>query len=210
MTTLCDRDLKKALHNGQLGISYPEEEEAAGSAIAAATLHTRIQPSTIDLLLGSRFLVPRQRDFSGAAPYWHPVSIARSERRFPDYTTYDQGRFELAPGQFILASTLERVTIGNLHRARVEGKSTLGRLGLLVHCTAGYIDPGFSGNITLELFNIAPYPIVLVAVAPVCQLSVERLSGQPEQLYGAAGLGSHYQGSAGTIGARLTAEPESE
>lgn len=197
MTTLCDRDLRLALRatSGLRVEPYPEG---------------RIQPSTIDLLLSSVFLVPRPRDFSSTEPYWPLVSMARSERKFPEYTTYDQARLDLQPGQFLLASTLERVSIPPHLRARVEGKSTLGRLGLLVHCTAGYIDPGFSGNITLELYNVAPYPITLVAGAPVCQLSVEQLSGVPDALYGSQGLGSHYQGSVGTVGAKLQPEPQDE
>ena len=99
--------------------------------------------------------------------------------------------------QFLLATTLERVKIPNNVCARIEGKSSLGRLGLCVHVTAGYIDPGFEGNITLELFNCAPLPIVLTPGMKIAQISFHSMDEPAERPYGHPDLGSKYQGQIG-------------
>jgi len=97
----------------------------------------------------------------------------------------------------VLGSTIERVTLGPTLAARLEGKSSLGRLGILVHSTAGFIDPGFSGHVTLELSNVNTLPIKLWVGMKIGQLCVFRLSSPAARPYGTVGLGSRYQGQAG-------------
>lgn len=191
VTTLCDRDVIQCMALGQLDVEPFDP--------------SRLQPASLDLTLANDFQLPKtDMRLLDSYPYAvlgereKPVSMARWERCFPEYRALKEERYTLPPLGFILGRTVERVRIGPLWRARVEGKSTLGRLGLMVHCTAGYIDPGFQGTITLELFNVAPYAITLVAGEPVCQLAFERLSGRPDCLYGDPRLQSHYQGQQGT------------
>jgi len=186
VTTLCDRDLYRLQHD------VPPGEGVRILPWKAELL----QPCSYDLRLGSDFLVPYIKGRG-------PRSIRRADHRFPEYSAISTQSLCLRPGGFVLGATLETVTIGKWYRARLEGKSTIGRLGLMVHVTAGYIDPGFTGVITLELLNVAPYDIELVAGEPVCQLAVEHLSDCPEKLYGTAGLGSHYQGQLGVTAPKL-------
>lgn len=120
------------------------------------------------------------------------------------------GMFQLDPGRFILGSTIERVEIPKDLAARVEGKSSLGRIGLLVHVTAGFIDPGFKGNITLELKNLSPLPIILKERMAISQMCFEELSGPVARPYGSRGLGSHYQDSEGTVASYLSDGEEDE
>ncbi len=110
--------------------------------------------------------------------------------------------FVLHPGEFVLGSTLEAVTLPDDLAARVEGKSSLGRLGLLTHATAGFVDPGFSGHVTLELSNVATLPIVLWPGMKVGQLCFMRLTSASEHPYGSAVYGSHYQGQRGPTASR--------
>ena len=105
--------------------------------------------------------------------------------------------FVLHPGEFVLASTLEVITLGDQLAGRLEGKSSLGRLGLLTHSTAGFIDPGFSGHVTLELSNVANLPINLWPGMKIGQLCIFRLSSPAEHPYGAEVYGSRYQGQRG-------------
>lgn len=105
----------------------------------------------------------------------------------------------LEPGDFILGSTLERLELPSDLVATVEGKSSLGRIGLAVHITAGFIDPGFRGHITLELKNMNRVPVKLVPRMPICQIGFEPLVGKVERPYGSVGLGSRYQDSQGTV-----------
>ena len=104
--------------------------------------------------------------------------------------------FILHPGEFVLGQTLERVTLPDDLVARLEGKSSLGRLGLLIHSTAGFVDSGFSGNLTLELSNVANLPITIYHGMPIGQISFMRMDGPVEMPYGAKGAGSKYQGQA--------------
>ena len=110
--------------------------------------------------------------------------------------------FVLHPGEFVLASTLEVITLGDQLAGRLEGKSSLGRLGLLTHSTAGFIDPGFSGHVTLELSNVANLPITLWPGMKIGQLCMFRLSSPAEHPYGAAVYGSRYQGQRGPTPSR--------
>lgn len=107
------------------------------------------------------------------------------------------GGFWLAPGQFVLGTTVERFEIPPYMSARIEGKSTLGRLGLVVHVTAGFVDPGFKGQLTLELRNVGSFHILLRPGMAISQVSFSPLTSQSERPYGSDGLGSHYQGQEG-------------
>ena len=102
--------------------------------------------------------------------------------------------FILHPGEFVLGQTLERVTLPDDLVARLEGKSSLGRLGLLIHSTAGFVDSGFSGNLTLELSNVANLPITIYHGMPIGQISFMRMDGPVERPYGSGETGSKYQG----------------
>lgn len=106
-------------------------------------------------------------------------------------------RWRIMPGEFLLASTLDHITLPNDIAARVEGKSSLGRLGLAVHITAGFIDPGFSGQITLELKNLGNEEVMLRRNQYVAQLSFHQLSSPADRPYGSPGLNSHYQNQQG-------------
>jgi len=147
-----------------------------------------VQPASIDLRLGDSFRV-----FSN-----HKVT-AIDLREMPANLTEEVviGRdepFVIHPGEFCLGRTLERVELPDDVVARVEGKSSLGRLGLIVHATAGFVDPGWKGTLTLELNNLTRVPIKLYAGLPIAQLSVMALDRPAERPYGSQGLGSHYQG----------------
>jgi len=114
-----------------------------------------------------------------------------------------EGSFVLHPGEFVLGSTIERVTLSPAYVARLEGKSSLGRLGLMCHATAGWIDPGFSGHITLELSNVANLPIRVYPGMPIGQLSFARLSSPAAHPYGADDMDSKYQGQDGPTESRM-------
>ena len=111
--------------------------------------------------------------------------------------------YELKPSEFILGSTFENIRIGESVAGIVNGKSSLARLGLMVHVTAGYIDPGYYGNITLEFFNCSDKPILLKEDMKICQLIIENLTNPVVRPYGTTGLNSHYQGSKGVVNSRL-------
>ncbi len=161
-----------------------------------------IQPASVDLRLGSQFQVFRNHREGYIDP-------AEKQDLTEPYVA--ERFFMLHPGDFVLGATDEWVSItGSGVRipemgmtvglaARVEGKSSLGRLGLLVHSTAGYIDPGFRGNITLELANVSRLPIRLTPGMRICQIRFELTSSPPLRPYGHAGLGSHYQDSIGAV-----------
>jgi dCTP deaminase len=191
MSWLCDRDIQHARATGQLEIAPFDPGN--------------LQPASYDLTLGDEWSEPFMPSTPTEAQGWsfvHVASISREDARLPGVHRFRQERFTLMPGAFVLGCTQERIKLGPGLLAVVDGKSTLGRMGLLIHCTAGFIDPGFQGEITLELHNVAPYPIELVAWAPVAQLRVAELSGLAERPYGSPGLGSHYQGNTGAQPAR--------
>lgn len=155
-----------------------------------------IQPASIDLRLGSTF-----RTFLGTPgafidPAIHQPGLTQL------HTLNGREVFVLQPGDFALGSTLETVTLGPTIAARLEGKSSLGRVGLIPHAAAGWIDPGFSGQITLELSNLSPLPIILRPGMPIAQLCVFRLDNPAAVPYGAE-RGSRYQGQVGPTAARV-------
>jgi dCTP deaminase len=146
-----------------------------------------LQPSSLDVRLDRYFRVFSNHRYAAIDP-------REDQPELTDSIEIDgEAAFVLHPGEFVLASTLERITLNQALAARLEGKSSLGRLGLLTHSTAGFIDPGFSGTITLELSNVANLPIKLWPGMKIGQLCVFLLSTPATQPYGSLGYGSHYQ-----------------
>src|SRR6201986_3905605 len=155
-----------------------------------------VQPSSIDVRLDRFFRVFNNSQYTHIDP-----SLQQDE-----LTTLVEPKteepFVLHPGEFVLGSTLEVVTLPDDLAGRLEGKSSLGRLGLLTHSTAGFMDPGFSGHITLELSNVANLPITLWPGMKIGQLCLFRLSSPAERPYGSQGVGSRYQGQRGPTASR--------
>ena len=147
-----------------------------------------IQPSSIDVRVDRRFRVFHNARY----PY---IDVRQPMEELTELVEVKGDEpFILHPGEFVLGQTLERVTLPGDLVARLEGKSSLGRLGLLIHSTAGFVDPGFSGNLTLELSNVANLPITIYEGMPIGQLSFMRMDGEVEVPYGAKDKGSKYQG----------------
>jgi dCTP deaminase len=163
-------------------------EIAAGRIVIEPYAPDAVQPSSVDLHLDRRFRVFRNSRY--------PYIDVRAEQ--PDLTELvaveGDEPFILHPGEFVLGSTLERVALPEDLVARLEGKSSLGRLGLLIHSTAGYVDPGWDGNLTLELSNVANLPITLYDGMKIGQISFQRLSSPVEVAYGDERIGSRYRG----------------
>jgi dCTP deaminase len=155
-----------------------------------------VQPSSIDVRL-DRFY----RTFENHRYPFIDPEVEQSDLTRPFETAADEA-FVLHPGEFVLASTYEVITLPADIAGRLEGKSSLGRLGLLTHSTAGFIDPGFSGHVTLELSNVATLPIKLWPGMKIGQLCLFRLSSPAEHPYGSAIYGSRYQGQRGPTPSR--------
>ncbi len=179
---LSDRDIKAELDSGRI-ILDPYEP-------------VMIQPSSIDVRLDRFF-----RLFDN-----HKYAVIDPAQDQPDLTHLVEPEgdepFVLHPGEFVLGSTYEAVTLPDDVAARLEGKSSLGRLGLLTHSTAGFIDPGFTGHVTLELSNVATLPIKLWPGMKIGQLCFFRLSSPAERPYGSGASGSRYQGQRGPTASR--------
>ena len=159
-----------------------------------------IQPASVDVHLDRQILVFR----NNRVPY---VDIrANTERLTEKVTVGDDDPFMLHPGEFVLGSTKEYVEVPDDLVARLEGKSSLGRIGLLIHSTAGYVDPGWKGHLTLELSNVSNLPITLYHRMKVGQISFLRLTSAAERLYGDKELGSKYQGQQGPTPSRIYQE----
>ena len=155
-----------------------------------------IQPSSIDVRIDRYFRV-----FNNSQ-YTHIDPSQQQDELTSLVEPKDDEAFVLHPGEFVLGSTLEVVTLPDDLAGRLEGKSSLGRLGLLTHSTAGFIDPGFTGHITLELSNVANLPIKLYPGMKIGQLCLFRLSSAAEHPYGSAQYGSRYQGQRGPTPSR--------
>jgi dCTP deaminase len=155
-----------------------------------------VQPSSIDVRLDRYFRVFNNSQYTHIDPAVQQDDLTSLVE--PD----GEEPFVLHPGEFVLGSTLEVVTLPDDLASRLEGKSSLGRLGLITHATAGFIDPGFSGHITLELSNVANLPITLWPGMKIGQLCVFRLSSAAEHPYGSAIHGSRYQGQRGPTPSR--------
>jgi len=147
-----------------------------------------VQPSSVDVRVDNRFRVFQNSRY----PY---IDVRQPMEDLTELVEVDGDEpFILHPGEFVLGQTLERVTLPNDLVARLEGKSSLGRLGLLIHSTAGFVDSGFSGNLTLELSNVANLPITIYHGMPIGQLSFMRMDAPVERPYGSSETGSKYQG----------------
>ncbi|MCW2808267.1 MAG: dCTP deaminase [Marmoricola sp.] len=155
-----------------------------------------VQPSSIDFRLDRFFRVFENHRYPHIDPAADQPDLTREVEPVGDEP------FILHPGEFVLGSTFEVVTLPDDLAARVEGKSSLGRLGLLTHATAGFVDPGFSGHVTLELANVATLPIKLYPGMKIGQLCFFRLSSPAEHPYGSAKYGSRYQGQRGPTPSR--------
>ena len=155
-----------------------------------------IQPSSVDIRLDKYFRVFENHRYPHIDPAEDQSDLTRAVEPNEDEP------FILHPGEFVLGSTYEVITLPDDVAARVEGKSSLGRLGLLTHATAGFIDPGFSGHVTLELSNMATLPIKLWPGMKIGQLCFFRLSSPAENPYGSEKYGSRYQGQRGPTQSR--------
>jgi dCTP deaminase len=174
VSVLSDRDIAAALAAGRVKVEPYD--------------HTDLQPSSVDLHLDRSFRVFRNNRY----PY---IDVRTPQ---PDLTELlnvaDDEPFILHPDEFVLGQTLEWVELPDDLVARLEGKSSLGRLGLLIHSTAGYVDPGWKGKLTLELSNVAKLPIALYFGMKIGQISFFEMSSPVDRPYGSKGLGSKYQG----------------
>lgn len=157
---------------------------------------TMVQPSSVDVRLDRFFRLFDNHKYPFIDPAVDQPDLTRLIEVDADHP------FILHPGEFVLASTFEFVTLPDDVAARLEGKSSLGRLGLLTHSTAGFIDPGFSGHITLELSNVATLPITLWPGMKIGQLCFFRLSSPAEKPYGSKEYSSRYQGQRGPTASR--------
>jgi len=171
---LSDRDIKEELAKGRI-IIQPLDPSC-------------IQPASVDIHLDRKILVFR----NSRRPY---IDL---RQEMEDLTELEEiphpDPFILHPGEFVLGSTLEFIGLPDDLVARLEGKSSLGRIGLLIHSTAGYVDPGWRGHLTLELSNVSSLPVTLYYGMKIGQISFLRLTAPAERLYGDEGLGSKYQG----------------
>ncbi|ONK12568.1 dCTP deaminase [Streptomyces sp. MP131-18] len=157
---------------------------------------TMVQPSSIDVRLDRYFRVFENHRYPHIDPATEQPDLTRVIEPPGDEP------FILHPGEFVLASTYEVITLPEDVASRLEGKSSLGRLGLLTHSTAGFIDPGFSGHVTLELSNMATLPIKLWPGMKIGQLCMFRLTSPAEHPYGSSRAGSRYQGQRGPTPSR--------
>lgn len=180
---LSDRTIKEEMDKGRIVVSPLDPND--------------IQPASVDLHLDRNLLV-----FANSRrPY---IDV---KERLEDLTQMVEIQgdipFILHPGEFVLGTTLETVGLGNDVVARLEGKSSLGRLGLLIHSTAGFIDPGFTGQVTLELSNVANLPITIYPGMKIGQISFYEMTTAADHPYGSPELGSKYQGQSGPTASRM-------
>ena len=176
-----DRSIRAAIESGSIQIDPYEE--------------SHVQPSSVDLRVGDGFRVFVNHKYSEIDPRSPQDDLTQ-------LVEVGEDAFMLHPGEFVLGSTLERVKLGNDVVARLEGKSSLGRLGLLIHSTAGFVDPGFEGHITLELSNVATLPIAIYPGMKIGQISFYQMTTSADFPYGSPELGSKYQGQSGPTASR--------
>jgi dCTP deaminase len=174
MAFLSDRDIRSALQAGRIRID-PYDANC-------------LQPSSVDLHLDGDFRVFRNNRY----PF---IDVRAPQPDLTELVSIDEDQpFILHPTEFVLGQTLEWVELPDDLVGLLNGKSSLGRLGLLIHSTAGYVDPGWKGNLTLELSNVANLPIALYRGMKIGQISFDRMSSPVERPYGSRELGSKYQG----------------
>ena len=164
------------------------EELARGQIVVEPLDDSAIHPASVDLRLGRKLLVFQRHRLQ-------VIDVKQEMAHLTEAVEIDEvNPFVLHPGEFTLGVTLEEVRLPSDIVGRLDGKSSLGRLGLVVHSTAGFVDPGWQGNLTLELSNLATLPINLYYAMKISQISFLRLTTPAEYPYGSAGLGSKYQG----------------
>jgi dCTP deaminase len=179
---LSDRTIRRQLSEGRIEVEPYDE--------------SLLQPSSLDVRVDRFFRVFRNSRY----PF---IDVKEEMEDLTELVEIGEAEpFILHPGEFVLGSTLERIKLPDDLVARLEGKSSLGRLGLLIHSTAGFIDPGWDGHVTLELSNVANLPITIYYAMKIGQLSFVQLTEPAETPYGASGLGSKYQGQAGPTPSR--------
>jgi dCTP deaminase len=167
-----------------------KEEVAAGRLVFDPYDEGLVQPSSVDVRVDKSFRVFHNSRY----PY---IDVRQPMDELTELVEVGgEEPFILHPGEFVLGQTLERVKLPPDLVARLEGKSSLGRLGLVIHSTAGFVDPGFEGNLTLELSNLATLPITLYEGMPIGQISFMRMDGPVDHPYGGREAGSKYQGQA--------------
>ncbi len=179
---LSDRDIRAQIESKRVGVEPFAE--------------SMIQPSSVDVRLDKFFRVFENHKYEVIDPALEQPELTR------EIIAEDGEAFILHPGEFVLASTYEVITLPDDIAGRLEGKSSLGRLGLLTHSTAGFIDPGFSGHITLELSNVANLPVKLYPGMKIGQLCLIKLSSAAEHPYGSAQYLNRYQGQRGPTPSR--------
>ena len=178
---LSDRTIRRLLDEGRIEIEPYDE--------------SLLQPSSVDVRVDRYFRVFHNARY----PF---IDVKEPQEDLTELVEVDTEPFILHPGEFVLGSTLERIRLPDDLVARLEGKSSLGRLGLLIHSTAGFIDPGWDGHVTLELSNVANLPITIYHGMKIGQLSFVQLSEPAEAPYGTGGLGSKDQGQKGPTPSR--------
>jgi dCTP deaminase len=178
---LSDRTIQRLLAEGRIEIEPYDE--------------ALLQPSSVDVRVDRFFRVFRNSRY----PF---IDVKQEQEDLTELVEIDGEPFILHPGEFVLGSTLERIKLPDDLVARLEGKSSLGRLGLLIHSTAGFIDPGWNGHVTLELSNVANLPITIYHGMKIGQISFMQLSESADNPYGSGDLGSKYQGQMGPTPSR--------
>ncbi|MEX1112975.1 MAG: dCTP deaminase [Patescibacteria group bacterium] len=201
---LSDRDIKKKLADGDIKVS------------PAPDFETQLGTTSLDFRLGSKFRVFKPT----STPYLDPqnprtqevntsvidVSDAAGEQPLPNVPEGPR-TFVLHPGEFVLATTIEKIELPNDIAGRLEGRSSLGRMGIVIHSTAGHFDPGFAGNIVLEVTNIGVVPVLLYPGMRFCQMVFEQLSSPVETSY-AKRKSSKYAGQTGPTSSRISKEQQ--
>ena len=186
---LSDKDILARLAKGDLVVDPLDDPDV------------QVQPASIDLRLGDEFLVFRNPHIPYIDTRASDLSVL-TER----IQVAKGGVFILHPGEFVLGTTFERVKIPPDLVAKVEGRSSLGRLALVVHATAGFVDPGFEGHITLELSNLGRVPVALHPGMRVSQIALHQMTSPAARPYGSPGRGSKYQGQRGPVASRITSD----
>jgi len=179
---LSDRDIRLELTAGRIGLEPLDLD--------------MVQPSSVDVRLDRWFRLFDNHKYDAIDPASEQTELTRLVEVAPDEP------FILHPGEFVLGSTYECVTLPDDVAARLEGKSSLGRLGLMTHSTAGFVDPGFTGHVTLELANVATLPVKLWPGMKIGQLCFFRTSSPVENPYGSGPYGNRYQGQRGPTASR--------
>ena len=183
---LSDRDIRAELDSGRIGLDPLDL--------------SMVQPSSVDVRIDSFFRLFDNHKY----PYIDPAEEQPELTRLVEAKADEP--FILHPGEFVLGATYERVGLPNDLVARLEGRSSLGRLGLMIHSTAGYVDPGWEGTLTLELSNVANLPIKLYDGMKIGQISFQRMSSPAEVAYGDERIGSRYRGQTDPTASRYHAD----